>query len=494
MATIPISQIVKVNPGVLSAAGSAVDLNGLILTSGLDIPMGTVKQFASAADVSAYFGSTSNEAIMANIYFNGYTNCTKTPGILYFTQYNTSAVGGFLRSGSFAATTLAQLQALTGILTITVAGTAKTSTTINLSGATSFSNAATIIQAAFTSPGFTVTYDSIKSAFLFSETATGVTSTISFATGTLANGLLLTSALGAVTSQGAAVAVQSTFMDNLVNSITQNWALFTTTFEPVTADKQLFSAWANAQNYRYAYVGFDSDINATVAGSTTTWGYYLTSNQVSSSVPIYGDLTHAAFTLGYAASLDFARLNGRATLAFKSQSGLAPSVSNSSLAAGLEANKYNWYGAYATSNSNFNFLYPGVVSGQFIWLDTFLDQIWLNANLQLSMVNLLLGVGSVPYNDQGYGLVYAATQDPILAAVNFGAIRVGVQLSTSQKAQMQFALGVDVSQAMYAKGYYLQIVPATAAIRIARTSPSMTLYYTDGGSIQKLTLASIEIQ
>ena len=88
----------------------------------------------------------------------------------------------------------------------------------------------------------------------------------------------------------------------------------------------------------------------------------------------------------------------------------------------------------------------------------------------------------------------AAVIDPINAAVNFGAIRTGVALSASQIAQIRNAVGSDVSATITASGYYLQIVPASAAIRVGRTSPSMTLWYADGGSVQKLTLASIEVQ
>ena len=110
------------------------------------------------------------------------------------------------------------------------------------------------------------------------------------------------------------------------------------------------------------------------------------------------------------------------------------------------------------------------------------------------MVHLLMGVGSIPYNSEGYAMIEAACLDPINAAINFGAIRTGVALSESQKAQIRNALGRDASGTIFAKGYVLQIDPATAAIRSDRRSPTMTLYYADGGSVQRLNLASIAIQ
>ncbi|WP_155675439.1 DUF3383 family protein, partial [Burkholderia territorii] len=101
--------------------------------------------------------------------------------------------------------------------------------------------------------------------------------------------------------------------------------------------------------------------------------------------------------------------------------------------------------------------------------------------------------GSIPYNAQGNGLIEAACLDPIGAAINFGAIRTGVTLSQAQIADIQNALGFNASPSIEAQGYYLSIQDASPAVRAARASPPMTLFYTDGGSVQQLTLASIAV-
>ena len=153
--SIPASAIVSVNPGVISAGGNALVLNGLMLTANAAIPIGTVQPFSNQPAVANFFGATSAEAQLAQNYFSGYDNSTLKPGNLLFSQYPTSAVAGYLRGGSVAALTLTQIQGLTGTLTVTVDGTTATSSTINLSAATSYSNAATIIQAGFTSVSYT---------------------------------------------------------------------------------------------------------------------------------------------------------------------------------------------------------------------------------------------------------------------------------------------------------------------------------------------------
>lgn len=499
MSTIPFSQVVSVVPSVLSAGGVAVDLNGLFLTQNAYAPYGQVLQFSDAAGVQSYFGSSSTEATLAGVYFKGYSIGTQLPGTLMFARYPETAIAGTLQGGSLASLTLGQLQAFSGSLVITVAGVAKTSGTINLTAATSFSNAATIIQAAFTTPGFTVAYDSVHSAYIFTTSTTGATQTISYAaTGTLATNLALTQATGAIISQGAAIAVPATFMNTILTQ-NQNWATFMTVWESSLTEKEAFASWSNINSPRWLYVCQDSDIGILTTNNTTTFGNYLQSLLMVGTCPVYSnanDATLAAFVCGFAASLNFTRLNGRATLCFKIQSGLVPAVTNSTQYSAVLSNGYNTYAAFGSNNpaNNENWFTPGSVSGEWLWADTYLNQIWLNANLQLAMVNLLLEVGAIPYNSQGNSLIYAAALDPINAAINFGAIRAGINVSAAQAAEIQYALGFNAAPTIAAQGFYLQIAEATAQTRAARTSPPITLYYQDGEAVQQITLASIAIQ
>lgn len=499
MSTIPASQIVSVIPSVIGAGGSALDLIGIFLTTSTRPPIGSLVALSTAAAVASYFGPGTAEAIAASAYFSGYDTSTVKPASLLFAQYPTAAVGAFVRGGSLAALTLTQLQALSGTLIVTVNGVVKTSSTITLSSATGFSNAATIILAAFTSPGFTCVFDSVSSAFLFTDTTTGITSTLTYFTGTISVALALTQATGATLSQGAAIAVPGTFMD-AVALVTTNWATFTTLFDPDAgsgnAQKLLFAAWVNGQQNRYMYVAWDTDVTPTQSNNaTTSLGNILKTLNSSGTFPIYTpDYQKAAFECGAVASINFDRTNGRATMAFKSQTGQAIDVSNGTVAANLIANGYNFYGAYATANQQFVFMNPGSVTGPFTWADSYVNQIWLNNAFQLALMTLLTTVSSVPYNSSGYGLIKAACMDPINQGLNFGAFRTGVPLSALQAAEVNNAAGVAIDQVLSTQGWYLQILPATAQVRGARGSPPMAFWYMDGGAVQKINLASVEVQ
>lgn len=644
MPTIPASQIVNIIPGVTSAGGSGLNLNGLILSGNPRIPIGSVLSFPTALAALAFFGAGTADSNIAADYFGGYINSTSKPDAILYAQYNQSAVYPYLRGGPVSGLTLSQLQGLSGTLAVTLNGVLRSAASINLATATSFSNAAALITTGFasydavtgsgstiaagtatsvtgsitgnvltvsavstgalvvggvlsgtgvtagtsvvnqltgtaggigtytvsaiqsvsstaitqayglltvativsgalavgqvvsggtiaagttitalgtgtggagtyiTSGGsqtvaatavsagpFTATYDSVSGSFVLTGGTPGTTGTIAYATGSLAASLDLTSATGAVLSQGAAPTTPSAIMASIVAQTT-NWASFMTAFDPDNgygnATKLLFSTWNGQQNNRYAYVCWDTDSSPTVTvPATSSLGYLIAQASISGTMLINEpDYNIAAFICGAIASINFNATNGRATLAFKSQSGIAPTVTNATVAANLIANGYNFYGTYATASQQFTFFNPGSVSGVFKWADSYINQIWLNNAFQQALMNLLTNLPSIPYNAAGYALVRAALMDPIAAGLNFGAFRGGVPLSAVQIAEVNNAAGTPIDSVLSSTGWYLQILPATAMVRGNRTTPPVNFWYMDGGSIQQISMASLEVQ
>lgn len=572
---IPAADIVGVIPSVLSAGGSALDLNGLCLTTSPRIPIGTVRTFASKADIGLLFGAISQEATLGGVYFAGFDGSTKKPGALLYTQYNQSNVGAWLRGGSLTAEgmTLSQLQALSGTVIITIDGTPLTSSPINLSSATSFSNAAELVSIAtglvgstaasftatisgttlnvsavssgtlavgqevrgsgvsagtlisafgtgvggtgtytvtnsqtvssgsMTGVNPTVTYDSVTGSFLISSPTTGASSTISYATGTISTALNLTQATGAVISQGAVAAVPAAFMANVLVQ-TQNWASLMTAFDPDNGSgnsvKQAFATWVNSVQDRFLYVAWDTDITPTLSSTATaSLGAIINVSQSNGTAPIYSPAqgpTIAAFLMGAVASVDFAAIDGRATMKFRKQAGIVPDVVNQTVEDNLIANGYNFYGAWGTANQLFNFFSPGQVSGAFDWIDSYVNQIWFNNQLQLAGMVLMTNVKHMQYNQEGLELIRAAFRDPINQAVNNGVIEPGVPLSAAQIAEVNAAAGLSIDTTLSNQGWYLQVLNASPQVRVARGSPPCNLWYMDGQSIHKITLASILVQ
>lgn len=151
MSTIPLSVLIAVVPGVVSAGGAPLQFNGLLLTESTRVPIGTVLSLPPSS-VAGYFGASSGEAAFASYYGQGFDNAPKLPGALLFAQYPATAVAAWLRGGNISAMPIATLAALSGSLTLTVDGYAHVAASLSLSGATSFSAAAALIQAGISDP------------------------------------------------------------------------------------------------------------------------------------------------------------------------------------------------------------------------------------------------------------------------------------------------------------------------------------------------------
>jgi hypothetical protein len=500
MKSIPASEIVRVIPSVLAPAGTGLSLNSVFISEDDAIPNGDVLEFPNLQSVKNFFGATSDEATMAATYFAGFEGSSILPTTLFFARWLPAAAPAYLRSGSLADMTLAQLQAISGTLIVVIDGVTVTSASFNLSSATSFSNAATLIDTALQSGGTyaTVTYDAQRHAFVVEADSTGAASTISFATGTTATSLKFTEDEGAVLSQGGDASTAVALLDSVV-ATTQNWALFTTVFEPTDDEKLAFADWVNDSNDRYGYVVWDTDESPTASAEATSSIGYLTM-EFDGVIPVWAETVASgqekgAFICGITASINFLETQGRITYDFKKQSGLTVDVTDATVAQNLLANGYNFYGNYSTANQQFRFLNNGQISGTWAWIDSYVNQIKLNSDLQLAFMVLLTSVKSIPYNARGYNLIRAAAADPINVHLNFGSIQPGVQLSALQIAEIDTSAGVSgVGRAVSQVGYYLQVKPADPSVRVERGSPPMTLWYADGGSIQKIDLASIDVQ
>lgn len=567
--SIPASDIVSINPQVLSAGGSGIDMLGLLLTDSDRVPVGSVYSFASADDVSDYFGPSAKETSMSDLYFAGFVNSTIKPASLLFYQWPVAAVGGWLRSASLAAMTLAQLKALSGVLTVTVGGVDVTSSTITLTSATSFSSAAALIQSAFghydgvvtgsiagttltvtavtsgalavgqvisgsgviagtTITGFltgtggtgtytvseaqtlssttiragqlTVEFDSIASAFVIRGGTPGAVGTLTYASGSLSAGLYLTAATGATLSQGSDAVAAADVMDGVVD-VTTNFASYGLTFVPDATQALGIGAWNTAQANKYRFVMLDTNIAATTNNPASAPGYQVIAAGHTGVKVLYApsDRGQVAAELSYPACIDFTETNGRTTANFRRYAGLTADVVNQSIAQRLRANGYNFIGRWATRNTDsstslFTFSNPGSITGDFLWDDAYINQIWMNDSFQVNLMNLLLSVKSIPYNAEGYALIEAGMMDTVNAAVNFGAIRSGVTLSESQAAQVNSAAGFNISDTIEERGWYILIQDASAAVRAARGSPPIKFFYTDGGSVHTINVASVEVQ
>lgn len=489
---IPAAQIVSISPRVLQAGGTDLVLNGLFLTDNSLIPSTSLAMsFPSATAVGEYFGTSSPEYAAASVYFRGYDNSFKKPQALMLARRVDSDAAAYIMGGKYTGT-LADLQSITaGTLTVDIDGTEVELSSVDLSAATSLSAVAASVSTALTSEGSTasMTYNSTTGGFILTSGTQGETSSVAYPTGTLATSLNLTEDTGAVLSQGMAV---MSVADNLqaIRNVTENWATFTALYTASDDEHLALAAWADAQGVEYLYVAWSTDLQLVSQSDTTSIAIQLAEANSGATTLVYGGVSYAAFICGAVASIDWNRINGTITLAFKSQSGLAATCENGTDAQTLLAKNCNLYGNYATRNDQFIWLYDGSMFGQYNYIDPFVNAVWFNNAIQVSIMNGLGNASRVPYNEDGYTMIRAWIQDPINRAVRNGVINQGMVLSESQKAQVISEAGLDITPALETDGYYLQVLDPGAQARTDRESPSISLWYCYAGSVQKITLAS----
>lgn len=485
--SIPASNIVTINPSVIGTGGDALDLNTVVLSDSSVYP---VNQYASASDVGDAFGTSSDQYKFAQCYFDGYVGATMQPGALFIARYNSADAAAKLIGASVKSLSIEDLKTITGTLSVTIDGVAK-SGSVDLSAATSFSNAAAIIGTALTA---NVTFNTQLQSFIIASATTGKSSTISYASGSASDALKLSKEQGAVADNSTQADTADTIMERVTN-YTLNFAVITCIGASFDLDAQkAIAKWNSKQNSRYWFVQWGMEPTALIANNTNCFGSWLSENAIDGATAIYGTLEQAGLACGYAASINFSETNGRATMEFKRQSGIAATITELKDATALESNGYAYYGAWATANDRFIFFRNTKVSGDFAWVDAYLNQVYFNAQLQLAFLNMLISYKAIPYNAEGRAIHRAAAQDPINEMLNFGGIQSGISLSEAQKTQINYEAGFDAARQIQSTGYCLLIQDATAQVRGQRGSLPIKLWYTDGGSVQTVNMSSINVQ
>ena len=494
--SIPASYIVDIIPRVISAGASGIEINGLFLTTNSQLPAGVVKEFVSSQAVAEYFGYESDEYNTAVVYFSGYHNSFKKPSVIKFASRVLNAVPAYLRGGKLN-TTLEALKLVTdGSFNITIDGTSREFTGIDLSECLSLSAVALKVQSAInTAPlSASVTYSSLNGGFQITSGTVGADSAISYATagaeGTdLSSLLCLSSETGALISVGMDALSADENMNNIVGQ-DSNFVTITTLYNAEHEEAVNLGKWSNSQGVNYCYIVWSNEASALMPDNNNDVVSVMTAAGITNFAGAYNTALVAAGIMGTFASVDWNRLNGAIDLAFKKVDGLIPSVMTESDASVLDKKTYTYMGKFATKNTQFNFLYKGMITGDYINISTYINAVWLNETIKNALLTGLSGVTRTTYNENGYSFIRAWMSDPVNQAVNNGVIQTGVTLSEAQKAQIISEVGEDITPELFANGYYLLIQDPGALARSTGESPVITLYYTDGGVVKKLQISS----
>lgn len=496
--SINIDNLIVVNGTVIAPISTGFIPAGNFLTKNELIPWNPeqcVLSFPNATTVAEFFGYSSDEYTYARNYFLSYDTTTSVPPFLLFSRRVDVDIAPYIRGGIL--NTTAQLNALKAITSGSIVfdfdSTNTTLTGINLSTATSFSQVASIVQTALQAQIATATveYSSITQSFTVSNGDDSGTSTVNYCpVGALATAMKLTQATGAVLSQGE---VALTFDENMVFvlNVTRNWVGLSTIYDAATTSPYTealnICAWVTLKQNRYVYVMWTQESNLLVIGNTSNIMTEINANSYSSVVPLYGTQAHAGFWLGIGGSINYARIKGALSFAYKTQAGLVASITTDEEYQALTEKNVNYYGQFSSASQRYNLTEEGSITGIYRFVDNVYNQNWLAVTLQESTASFLASSEKVSYNKDGREQLKTIATEVCQAGVSNAVIEAGNTFDQQQTNIMIQQAGFDITPNLTNVGYFIQVPPVTPAVRAARGAQPINIWYSNGGVVLRVT-------
>ena len=433
-----ISQSKYINIISSLGGGSAVsqrELIGRVFTSNPLVPTNKVLEFsggktAALSAIGEYFGVTSAEYAFANNYFDFTTAANTQPKKLSFARYNAETA---LSAQLFGKTdpSLASLQAITaGTLNITVGTEPVELTGINLSSAASLADVATLLATAFDGTVDAVEYDTTHGRFVITSSAT-----LSYATGTVAVALGMVEGEGILSEPEAAKTALETVSASA--EVSNNFFSFCFLDALTTADITAVAEWTAAQNVKFMFSVKVNDANySEVRAAVKSY------DGVALTYDIHNDNANFMPMSAFAA-VDYTKPNSTMDVFYKQFGDTLPSVTTNAKRLVLDPLRINYYGATQQAGQVVSFYQDGVLQGSIPSMTVYANEAWLKDSFITNVLNLRMGLDSLPANNTGKSLVLASLMDTVNLALTNGVVLAGKELDAAQKAYITTITGDD---------------------------------------------------
>ena len=431
-----ISQSKYIN--IISAVGggssvSQRDLIGRVFTSNYLVPANKVIEFSGGktsalSAIAGYFGITSDEYKFAEKYFSFTTAANTEPQKISFARYNEGVATDATLIGA-KSPSLTALQAITaGTLNITVGTTLVELTNINLSSAVALADIATILETAFDGAVDDVQYDSVNSCFAIYSS-----SGLSYATGTVAEVMGLVEGEAILSEPSAAKTALETVSESA--ELSNNFYSFCFLPSLTTADITAIAQWTDSQNVKYMY---------SVAVNESNYSAIQTAVKDFDGVALTLDLynEHAEFMpMSAFAAVDYRKPNSTMDVFYKQFKGVTPSVTTNAKRFVYDPLRINYYGTTQQAGQAVSFYQDGVLQGTIPSMTVYANEAWLKDAFVTDVLNLRMGLDSLPANKTGVSLVLSALMETVNLALSNGVVLAGKELTATQKAYITTITG-----------------------------------------------------
>jgi len=465
-----VSDVVNVQL-TLTPLAAAVRNFGALLILGSSPVIDTserIRQYTKIDGVVADFGSTAPEYLAASLFFSQ----SPQPSVLYIGRWAKTATSGVLHGGVLSATqqAIANFTAVSsGGLKVTVDGTLKTLTAINLSAVTNLNGVASAVTTALAGAA-TVTWNANYNRFEVVSATTGASSSVSYGSAP-GSGTDISGLMGLVTGV-ASVPVAGIVAESLLAAVQAcapygDWyGLQVADASVVDNDHIAVATYIEAASPSRIY-GITSSSSAILDPTQTTdlasklqaANFSRTFIQYSSSNPYA-----VASLYGRAFTVDFTANNSTITLKFKQEPSVAAETLNETQAATVDAKDCN---VFVNFNNSTAIVQQGVMcSGDFFDERHGLD--WLQNAVQTNVYNLLYtSPTKIPQTDAGTNQIAGAIEQACEEGVNNGLLAPGVWNAPG--------FGAITTGQTLTKGYYVFMPPVASqsqADREARKAPT----------------------
>lgn len=430
-----ISQSKYVNIVSSLGGGSSVsqrELIGRVFTSNYLVPVNKVIEFGGGATtalaaIGEYFGVTSDEYLFASKYFSFATKANTQPQKLSFARFVSESVPARLIGKPKPV--LSELQAITdGVLTVNIDGNDESFTRINFSSATSLSEVSEILSNAISGTDATCSYDVSNGRFYITATTS-----IGYGSGSVAEALGFVESEAILSEAGEAKTPLETVSES--SELSNNFFSFCFLDEISNSDIASVAEWTNLQNVKYLY-----SVRVSTSNAVAIQGLVKDYDGVALTLDKYDEMAEFMPMCAFAA-VDYTKPNSTMDVFYKQFSGVTPSVTTNSERFTYDPLRVNYYGMTQQAGQAVSFYQDGVLQGSIPSMTVYANEAWLKDSFITDVLNLRMGLDSLPANTTGKSLVLSALMETVNQALSNGVVLAGKELNATQKAYITTITG-----------------------------------------------------
>lgn len=477
-----VGRLVRVSVNLAPLAAARRGFGTLLIAGDSNVINGSerIRSYVDLESVATDFGTGAPEYSAASLYFGQ----SPRPQTLMIGRWLRTATAGLVQGGIL--TTAEQAisnwtSITTGSFQITVDGSVKSVTALNLASVTNLNGVASAINAKLT--GATIAWDG--SRFTVTSGTTGTTSTVGYATaagsGTDISALLkLTSNLALAPVNGFAAETPVQCAAALANQSGQWYGLSFAASTMPTADQLIeVAAFIEGASISRIFGVTETDTRVLDATYTTDLASRMKALSYKRTCVQFSANPYAICSMiGRAFSVNFSANRSTITLMYKQEPGVVAALLTETQAQTLKSKRCNVFVQYMNDTAIIQY---GVMSGQ-AYFDEIHGLDWFSDALQTAEYNLLYqSKTKIPQTDAGQNQLVNVASGVCQEAINNGLIAPG---QWNADGFGQLARGDYLSE-----GFYIYTQPMAAqdqSIREQRIAPPIQIALKLAGAIHEI--------